>query len=63
MNKNYVVVIIHHTQWKKLQLILLEIEPVFFFYVLSATNSVAEGHLAKLKDLYKVSALSKGMFL
>ncbi|KAF4789962.1 coiled-coil domain-containing protein 180 isoform X2 [Turdus rufiventris] len=31
----------------------------YYNFCLRATNSVAEGHLAKLKDLYKVTALSK----
>lgn len=48
---------------EKLQLTLLEIEPIFFLYVLSATKSIAEGHLTKLKALYKVTSLSKCMFL
>lgn len=44
------------------QLTLLEIEPICFLYVLLARTSV-EGHLTKLKDLYKVIILSKCMFL
>lgn len=64
VTKNYVVVIIHHTQWKNSGKVDFTGNWAnILFYVLSATKSVAEGHLTKLKDVYKVTSLSKCMFL